>query len=114
MTSRSIKEIKYELKKVDEIIQSKQMLKKDFPQDYGLRLSLKNFEIRKEDLISELTDAKNKYNIVSFDLSLYALNKELITLNVLGDISNKFNDLIRSFLMTITGPIKKELVELKN
>lgn len=113
MTSRSVKEIKDEIKTVDNLIHSKMMLLNDFPNDFGLKLSLLNFESRKKDLIRELTDVKNEFNIVTFDLSLYALNKEPITLNVLGDVSNKFNELIRSFLMTITGPIKKRTSRIK-
>ncbi|TMS41011.1 MAG: hypothetical protein FGO69_09635 [Methanobacterium sp.] len=113
MTSRSLKEISDEIKEVDERIYSKIKLLNEYPNDLGLKLSLMDFEGRKKDLIRELTEAKSIYNIVSFDLSLYALNKEPITLNVLGDISNKFDNLIRAFLMTIGGPIKKRTSRIK-
>ncbi len=112
MIARPIKDIKHELKIVDERIHSKKILLKEFPEDVGLQLSIMDFEGRKEDLIRELADAKNKYNIITFDINLYSPSKDPITLNVLGDISNKFNEVVRSFLMTMKGPVKKRATRL--
>lgn len=110
MTSRSLKLINHELRIVDERIHSKKMLLKKFPNDRGLKLSLMTFEDRKGDLIRELADLKNKHNIVTFDISLCNLNNGLVKLSAFGDISNRFQDLVISFLMTVSGPVKKGII----
>ncbi len=90
MITRSIEDIENELSIVDERIHSKKLLLEDFPDDLGLKLSIKTFEGRKKELIRELTNAKNEstpddiYNI-KIELKkiqeLLAKSRELKALN---------------------------------
>lgn len=105
---RSIKSIHNEINMVDKRIKSIMNLEKDYPNDAGLELSLIEFQGRKKDLLRELNDAKLERNIVSFDISLYDPNLGNITLDILGDIATKVNNVIRSFVMATEGPIKKK------
>lgn len=63
MTAKLIEEIENEIKRVDERIQSKEVLLEESPEDIGLQLSILDFEDKKEDLIRELADIKSEPNI---------------------------------------------------
>lgn len=47
---RTIKDIKTELEIIDERLRSKTLLLKDFPNEFGLQLSILEFKGRKNDL----------------------------------------------------------------
>lgn len=113
MKHRSLKLIKKELKIVDSRIKSKRTLMKKFPEDKGLKLSLMSFEGRKKELLWELSSARKEYNIVTFDMGIYSFDKH-ISLNVLADVSNRVDSLIKSLIMSMDGPVKKRSSKLSD
>lgn len=84
MRSRSVEDIEYELKRVDERIHSKESLLKEYPDDVGLQLSIMDFEGLKRDLIRELSDVNNEPSIYT----RYIKEKLEETQNILNNTRN--------------------------
>lgn len=108
MTHRLPSNIMKEIKRVSKLIRENQELMVEYPEEVGLELDQWALKARKAELLEELRQSDETYNVLMFDLELKDKRFPNLGLDKVGSFFTSLNELMIALVQSITsGAVKK-------
>lgn len=107
MSPRHPSHIMKEIRKVSELIIDNKALRIKYPEEVGLELDELGLITRKSELLKELKESQDYFNILMFDITLKDNEHSDLALDKVGRFLIALQDLTTSLVQSGDGPVKK-------